>query len=732
MAITFGTPEKYSGTTTTRTITCPSDFADGDTWLVLFAKDDQVVVDVPGISGWNEVYAIGDTTYDDSFQAAYWEYFATDPGGTVSITGGDAEEWCVISVAVKTAGGTISISGAAAASLKTTENATAPATQEPAAGGATDDVTISVVSTRSDGGCLDMSPPIGMSMLAQYEQGTGNGDSQIAAAYEAWVNDDPHTFTGANGDRDWVGNTFVIKEEAGITEETGTPTDGLVFDDGVPAVIEGGVGAPVDAIVFDESGVVTTYEIWGGSGVVFDDGIPVGSEGITEETGTPTDALVFDDGAPVGLGGELALVTSAMTLDDGTPDAKQAVLEAITSALTLDDGVPIGIGGELASILSALTFDDGVPLAAIPASATTALVFGGGAPVSVVAILGPVADGVLFGEVPVGVGGELGPLTTGLVFDDGVPASLAAALGPITTAITFDDGVPVGEEEGITEATGTPTDGLVFDESGLVTTYEIWSGTGIVFEDEVVPSTGQTDATGTTQDGVWFDEDITTIEEVNFDDENVLIGDSAIGAEALQVISGLVFDDGVPVAGIEAQVSVQSATIFDDGTPVGSGAVLIQSDVLFSDDGVAAVVGGVTPTTGMLFGDAVTPQVALPIILVSATDFGASVEVVTGVAVSDGLTFGGSAAATVSDVAEVLGGMLFGDSVAATDGVIVSVSTGFSLGATITLLDELRRRYSFGTIGAETRTSLMVVRGNERYTIGTIGAETRTESVELP
>ena len=697
------------------------------------------------------------------------------------------------------------------------------------------------------------------------------------------------------------GGLAQITVAAGITEETGTPSDGLVFDDGVPAgqpdtpvsLADGALlddGAPAakvgviedavsDGVVFDESGTVTTYEIWSGGGLVFDDGTPIvnfpvgltsasvwddGAPAVETAAGvTPTDGMILDDGTPVGLGAVLAAITSGIIFDDGTPIGLAAVLEAITSGIILDDGEPVGeeqgITEATGTPTDGLILDDGEPgesvglqgtktdgirwggtayplgdlveelvdrfngvsvdtdiwevyeggsadvsegagflkldlpitdqvgdgevfskegfslvgtslyaridFTNVPDNDYTFAQFGSsthftpsglpvgwkykngnlyatyklggggseGTPIAynstthawfriresggtvywdtapdnegepgswtnrkslaassinqlffnrvalviyrgsvgdygsgyvlidtlnaVDAVAVSVQDGVILDDgtpvgqpdtpvslasalvlddgTPAGQSDTLVALTSALVLDDGTPAVGTAAGVALASGVILDDGEPVGETSGITEETGTPTDGLVFDESGVVTTYELWPGDGWEFGDTSVGIGAG--ASGSPTDGMGFGEAMSTGVETEFDDQGILFSDgvpvglgsalslltSALtfddgvpdGKSAVielltqgislsdtpagqsdtfkNVVGSIVFDDGTPVVLGSALGLLTSALTFDDGTPIGLGSVLglLTSALTFDDEAVAGVYG---------------------------------------------------------------------------------------------------------------------------------------------
>jgi hypothetical protein len=679
VAISIGGAVKNSGTGVGPwSVNIPSGIQDGDYWLIILSKDDDPSVGAP--TGFSTAYQKNNTTYDDLTMAAFYKYYATAPVSAVDITGGDNESWIAMSYWVRGADTTEAnfVSGAAGTETAN-NNSNSPTASAPSSGGATGDLTLSHFCSRSNTTPSGWTAPTGMVELTADQEGTGTGDAQIGVYQEAWVDNSSHQLTNALGGRDWISLTFVLAAASGITEETGTPTTALTFDDGAPAVKT-------------TSGVTPT------SAMIFDDGAPVGIGG---ELGLITSGLIFDDGVPAGQPDTPVSLVSAMIFDDGVPVSVSAVLESLTSAMQFDesgtvttyeiwggsgidfaDSTPDGVSAVLEALTSGLIFDDGVPVGDTITEATgtptTALYFADDTLVAVVSVLESVVTALYFADDTIQVGVATG-ITSGLIFDDGTPVGQTSGIteetGTPTTAMIFDDGVPVGVAP--FHATATPADGLVFDESGTVTTYELWSGSGVVFGSVVVPDTGQTDAETYPSSGIYFDEDMKTGTETEFDDED------------------MIFDDGVPEGVKGLPGAVTSAIDFADSEPVG--------------------ISG------------------YPGVAVSAMDFGASVEVTTGLQgiVAGGMQFGATPVATVTDLADIISGILFSDSAEGSTGNIVSVSSALSFGAVASLIDELRRRYSFATIGEETRTSITVLHGDNRYEIATVSDDTRTQTAEI-
>lgn len=289
-----------------------------------------------------------------------------------------------------------------------------------------------------------------------------------------------------------------LDHDAGITEHTASPTDGVSFDDTPLAAV--GVGVS--------------------DGVSFDD--------------TPAALVAF-----------VPAVTDGVAFDD-TPLA--AVATAVEDGVEFDD-TPTFPGGKFASPVDGFSVDDSLQLG-VAVGVIDAVEFGD----LLAAVAGaPVVDGVAFDDTPVALVAFAPAVTDGVAFDD-TPVATVAALVSVTDGVAFDEDITTTVD---TRGSATP-DGVAFDDTPLAAV-AVAVEDGVEFDDTPIFSGAQTASPVdgfTVDDSLQLGVAVGVVDSVEFGDllgvasgeavaDGVSFDDTALAAVGVGVTDGVAFDDAV-------------------------------------------------------------------------------------------------------------------------------------------------------------------------------------------
>lgn len=215
----------------------PSGFQDGDCWLLVWFKDDDLTPDaIP--SGFTKIDEDLLNATDDSSVGACIRYYATAPVSAVAFdnTSDSGESWRVVGYWVRG----LDVSSPPSSMIAGNANAgggqsntLTPTSPAPSSGGATGDITFSAVAARQDINPATVVQPTGMTTLEIGQNGTAAGDAQAMLAYEDYADDSSHQWsvpdcvTGI--DSDFTAITFVLAASSGpanlsinVSEKIGT------------------------------------------------------------------------------------------------------------------------------------------------------------------------------------------------------------------------------------------------------------------------------------------------------------------------------------------------------------------------------------------------------------------------------------------------------------------------------------------------------------------------------